>query len=143
MYILLVFILCFYTWVWFLYFQSLCLQFQCVHAKSPQLYLTLCDALDWPARLLCPWDFPSKNTEKWKWTGSVVSDCATSWSTRRLPGSSIHGIFQARILEWVAISFSRGQSRPRDQSDIFYVSCTCRRILYHQCHLHGLSPLQY
>ena len=31
-----------------------------------------------------------------------------------LPGSSIHGIFQARVLEWVAISFSRGSSRPRD-----------------------------
>ena len=31
-----------------------------------------------------------------------------------LPGSSVHGIFQARILEWVAISFSRRSSRPRD-----------------------------
>ena len=31
-----------------------------------------------------------------------------------LPGSSVHGILQARILEWVAISFSRGSSRPRD-----------------------------
>ena len=30
-----------------------------------------------------------------------------------LPGSSIHGIFQARILEWIAISFSRGSSQPR------------------------------
>ena len=32
-----------------------------------------------------------------------------------LPGSSVHGIFQARILEWVAISFSRGSSQPRDE----------------------------
>ena len=32
------------------------------------------------------------------------------------PGSSIHGIFQARILEWVAISFSRGSSWPRDHT---------------------------
>ena len=30
------------------------------------------------------------------------------------PGPSVHGIFQARILEWVAISFSRGSSQPRD-----------------------------
>ena len=30
-----------------------------------------------------------------------------------LPGSSVHGIFQARILEWVAISISRGSSQPR------------------------------
>ena len=36
------------------------------------------------------------------------------------PGSSVHGILQARVLEWVAISFSRGSSWPRDQT---YVSC--------------------
>ena len=35
-----------------------------------------------------------------------------------LPDSSIHGIFQARILEWVAISFSRGSFRPRDQTRV-------------------------
>ena len=34
------------------------------------------------------------------------------------PGSSIHGILQARILEWTAISFSRGYSRPRDQTQV-------------------------
>ena len=33
-----------------------------------------------------------------------------------LPGSSLHGILQARVLEWVAISFSRGSSWPRDQT---------------------------
>ena len=33
-----------------------------------------------------------------------------------LPGSSLHGILQARVLEWVAISFSRGSSRPRDRT---------------------------
>ena len=37
-----------------------------------------------------------------------------------LPGSSVHGILQARILEWVAISFSRGSSRPRDRT---WASC--------------------
>ena len=35
-----------------------------------------------------------------------------------LPGSSIHGILQARILEWVTISFSRGSSQPRDQTRV-------------------------
>ena len=35
-----------------------------------------------------------------------------------LPGSSVHGILQARILEWVAISFSRGSSRPRDWTQV-------------------------
>ena len=43
-------------------------------------------------------------------------DCIT-------PGSSVHGIFQARILEWVAISSSRGSSKPRDQTRISCVSC--------------------
>ena len=35
-----------------------------------------------------------------------------------LPGSSVHGIFQARVLEWVAISFARRSSRPRDRSQV-------------------------
>ena len=39
----------------------------------------------------------------------------------RLPGSSIHGIFQARVLEWVAISFSRGSSRPRDWTRVSHI----------------------
>ena len=34
------------------------------------------------------------------------------------PGSSVHGILQARILEWVAISFSRGSSQPRDRTQV-------------------------
>ena len=42
------------------------------------------------------------------------------------PGSSLHGILQARILEWVAISFSRGSSQPKDWTQ---VSCTAGRCL--------------
>ena len=38
------------------------------------------------------------------------------------PGSSVHGILQARILEWVAISFSRGSSRPRDGTQVSYIA---------------------
>ena len=38
------------------------------------------------------------------------------------PGSSVPGILQARILEWVAISFSRETSRPRDQTRVFYTA---------------------
>ena len=41
------------------------------------------------------------------------------------PGSSAHGISQARILEWVAMSFSRGSSHPRDQTNI---SCIAGRL---------------
>ena len=44
------------------------------------------------------------------------------------PGSSVHGIFKARILEWVTISFSRGSSRPRDRTCVSCVSCTGRRF---------------
>ena len=38
-----------------------------------------------------------------------------------LPGSSIHGIFWARILGWVAISFSGGSSQPRDQTRVSHI----------------------
>ena len=41
-----------------------------------------------------------------------------------LPRSTIHGIFQARVLEWIAISFSRGSSQPRDRTQ---VSCIVGR----------------
>ena len=44
-----------------------------------------------------------------------------------LPGSSVHGISQARKLAWVALSSSRGSSRPRDQT---HVSCIGRQILH-------------
>jgi len=47
------------------------------------------------------------------------------------PGSSVHGIFQARILEWVAISSSRGPSQPRKQTYLSCVSCIARWTLYH------------
>ena len=48
-----------------------------------------------------------------------------------LPGSSVHRILQARILELIAISYSRRSSRPRDGTHISYVSCIGRQILYH------------
>ena len=48
-----------------------------------------------------------------------------------LPGSSVYGILQARILECVAISSSRGSSQPRDWTHVSLVSCTGRQVLYH------------
>ena len=47
-----------------------------------------------------------------------------------LLGSSVHGILQARILEWIAITFSRRSSQPRDHTCISYISCIGRRVLY-------------
>ena len=43
----------------------------------------------------------------------------------RLPGSSLHGILQARVLEWVTISFSRGTSRPRDRTRVSSIPGRC------------------
>ena len=47
------------------------------------------------------------------------------------PGSSVCGIPQATILEWVAMSSSRGSSPPRDQTNVSYISCIGRWVLYH------------
>ena len=61
---------------------------------------------------------------------SVAQSCLTLFDPRDYspPGSSVHGILQARILEWVVISFSRGSSWPRDRT---WVSCIGRWIHYH------------
>ena len=62
------------------------------------------------------------------WLSSVAQSCPTLCHPMDCspPGSSAHGILQARILEWVAISFSRGSFRPKDWT---HVSCTgiCRQ----------------
>ena len=54
-----------------------------------------------------------------KWS-EVTQSCPTLWDPVDYspPGSSVHGILQARILEWVAIPFSRGSSWPRDQTQV-------------------------
>src|SRR5574340_1032336 len=74
-----------------------------------------------PTRLPCPWDSPGKNTGvgchfllqwgKVKSESEGAQSCPTPSDPMdcSLPGSSVHGIFQARVLEWVAISFSINQ----------------------------------
>ena len=59
---------------------------------------------------------------------NVTESCPTLCDPKDCspPGSSVHGILQARILEWVATSFSRGSSQPRDQAR---VSCIAGRFL--------------
>ena len=115
-----------------------------------------------PARLLCPWISPGKNTgegchfllqwiasdpgikpislaapvlagrfftswatslayiSKYMYLGKVAQSClfVTPWTDCSPPGSSVHGFLQARILEWVAIPFSRGSSQPRDWTQV-------------------------
>ena len=56
------------------------------------------------------------------------------------PGSSVHGISRARILEWVTISYSRGCSQSRDQTHIFYISCIVRQIFFFFNHCATWEP---
>ena len=63
-----------------------------------------------------------------------------------LPGSYVHGLFQARTLEWVAISFSRGSSRPRDQTPVTCITnglLHCRQILYWLSHQESLKRIKW
>ena len=88
-------------------------------AKSLQSCPTLCDPIKrQPMRLPRPWDSPGKNTGvgchfllqcmKVKSESEVVQSYSTLSDPMDCspPGSSIHGIFQARVLEWGAIAFS-------------------------------------
>ena len=82
----------------------------------------------WPGTEPTSLALEARSVNHWttrKWSRSVVSDflCPMDCS---LPGSSIHGIFQARVLEWGAISFSRGSSWLRDWT---WVSHTVGRRL--------------
>ena len=88
-------------------------------AKSPQSCPTAWPHGLQPTRLLCPWDSPGKNNGvgchfllqciKVKSQSEVAQSCLTLSDPMdcSLPGSSIHGIFQARVLEWGAIAFSK------------------------------------
>ena len=77
-----------------------------------------------PTRLPHPWDSPGKNTEWVAISFSNASEVAQSCPTLNdpmdcsLPGSSIHGIFQARVLEWVAYLFSSRSSQLRNQTGV-------------------------
>ena len=55
------------------------------------------------------------------------------------PGTSVHGILQARILEWVVMPLSRGSSQPGDRTRVSYIACIGRWILYNYCHLAKLE----
>ena len=63
-------------------------------------------------------------------SAKLLQSCPTLWDLIdcSLPGSSVHGIIQARILEWVALPFSRGSSQPRDWTRISCDSCIAGRF---------------
>ena len=64
---------------------------------------------------------------------SAAQSCLTLFDLMDcgLPGSSVYGTFQAKILEWMAISSSWGSSQHRDWTHLSCVSCIDRQILYH------------
>ena len=62
---------------------------------------------------------------------SVMSDSLRSHGQDPLPGSSVHGILQARILEWVAVPSCKGSSQPRDRTCVSFIFCIHRQIPYH------------
>ena len=87
-----------------------------------------------PTRLPCPWDSPGKNTGvgyhflsqcmKVKSQSEVAQSCPTLSDPMdcSLPGSSVHGLFQARVLQWGAIAFSVGSVKQHP----FIISQFCR-----------------
>ena len=95
---------------------------QCTKVKSESEVAQSCPTLSdpglQPTRLLCPWDFPGKSTGvgchfllqcmKVKSESEVAQSCLTLCNPTDCspPGSSVHGTFQARVLEWGAIAFS-------------------------------------
>ena len=62
-----------------------------------------------------PFPSPMHESEKWKWSRSVVSDSSDPMNCSP-PGSSIHGIFQAKVLEWGATAFFKQINQPKKSS---------------------------
>ena len=62
--------------------------------------------------------------QNWESECEVTQSCPTLCDHMdcSLPGSSVHGIFQARVLEWVAISFFRGSFQPKDQTQVYHIA---------------------
>ena len=96
-----------------------------------------------PTRLPRPWDSPGKNTGvgchfllqcvKVKSESEVAQSCPTPSDPMdcSLPGSSIHGIFQARVLEWGAIAFSSPQPWPKPNPSIRPYKAPCPHGVSH------------
>ena len=106
----------------------------CMCAHLLQLCWILCDPIDYSppgssvlgilqARIL-EWvasyfsKLPHRAGIMNEWSHSVMCPTLCDPMDCSLSGSSVHGIFQARVLEWIAISFSRGSSWPRDRTQV-------------------------
>ena len=142
------------NWVFFTfsYLNSCVCPWQCIPGNSPKAGEWLRCQRGWCLFLFsfpfCIWDVQSP---PW-WSARPLSltwfcvctkltmllhSCLTPWDPMDCspPGSSVHGISQARILEWVAMPSSGGSSRPRDRTWVSFIPCTGRGVLHHQRHL--------
>ena len=99
-------------------------------APGSSVFVWLCDVLTFEVS-------ESKLTSVTKRHAKSLQSCLTLCDPMDCspPGSSIHGILQARILEWVASSSCRGSSHPENWTRVSYVSCVGRRVLDHSHHL--------
>ena len=78
----------------------------------------------WPTGMIDTFDINSL----WRWWKvKITQSCPTvcDHTDCSLPGSSVHGILQARILEWVGDPFSRVSSKPRDQTQVSWINKEC------------------
>ena len=90
----------------------------CLVSKS---CLTLCNLVDYSLPVSSVCGISQARVLERKWSCSVLSD--SLWSHGMyLAASSVHGIFQAIVLEWIAISFSRGSFRPRDWTRVSFIA---------------------
>ena len=90
--------------------------------QEAAFYFLLCER----SLILClsySWSLPYWTS----WVSEVAQSCPTLCHPMDCspPGSSVHGILQARVLEWVAISFSRGSSQPRDWTQVSSIAGRC------------------
>ena len=94
------------------------------------------------------------HTVLWEWISKVWSESVShsvisdSWDPMdyNTPGSSVHGILQARVLKWVVISYFRGSSQPRDWTHVVYTAgrffiiwATREALKYSVHHTHCVS----
>ena len=74
------------------------------------------NSLLWHTRSII-WSLPAS-----EWVSEVAQSTRCNPMDYSLQGFSIHVIFQARVLEWVAISFSKGSSRPSNRTQVFHIA---------------------